>query len=172
VSATAGASLHISLTSISTSPIFSTTPYLPGGAPLSYVGLQSPYILSSGAGTPRWRGSWSNSFTYEAATVTGILYYTSGLGEFGVDAFGPGTAPANCIYPNAPDNCHMPEFWDFDLTGSYKFTTISNCSVRSGISSTRRRRRSGRLCGRELQPDLRAGGIVGRFFSIGVRVAY
>ena len=29
-----------------------------------------PYILSSGAGTPRWRGNWSNSFEFGRATLT------------------------------------------------------------------------------------------------------
>ncbi len=174
VSATAALPYDISLTSdLNVTNIFDYTFTFPGGAPLSYVGLQSPYILSSGAGTPRWRGSWSNSFTYEAATVTGILYYTSGLGEFGVDAFGPGTAPANCIYPNAPDNCHMPEFWDFDLTGSYKFTDNIELfgSIRNLFDATPPVDPAD-YAGVNYNPTFAQAGIVGRFFSIGVRVAY
>jgi len=145
----------------------------PGSAPVSYVGLQSPYILSSGAGTPRWRGSLSNSFTYQALTVTGILYYTSGLGEYGVDLNGPGVGPAFCLYPNAPDNCRMPAFWDFDLTGRYKlsdkieiFGSIKNLFDAGPPVDP------ADYAAVNYNPTYSQAGIIGRFFGIGVRISY
>jgi len=145
----------------------------PGQAPQSYVGLQSPYILSSGAGTPRWRGSLSNTFTYEDLTVSGILYYTSGINEYGEDVTGPNTTTLpNCLYPLGT-NCRMSSFWDFDLTGRYKLN--ANVELFGSIKNLFD-------AGPPLDPADYAGvnynptyaqqGIIGRFFSIGVRVQY
>ena len=40
-----------------------------------YAGTLGPYQLSSGAGTPDWRGNWSNSLDIGRATITGTAYY-------------------------------------------------------------------------------------------------
>jgi iron complex outermembrane recepter protein len=43
------------------------------GVTYEYVGTQAPYAPSSGAGTPKYRGNWANSFTYGPVNVTGRL---------------------------------------------------------------------------------------------------
>jgi len=105
--------------------------YTQAGSPtLNYVGAQAPYILSSGAGTPKYRANWSNSFTFGRLNLTGTLYYVSPIKETGVDATGylPGTTIAPCLYANNvtgapfPANCTVKAFWDFDLNGRYKIT--------------------------------------------------
>jgi iron complex outermembrane receptor protein len=145
----------------------------PGSAPQSYVGLQSPYILSSGAGTPRWRGSLSNTFTYEDLTVSGALYYTSGLNEYGEDIFGPNTTTLPfCLYPLGT-NCRMSSFWDFDLTGRYKINT--NVEIFGSIKNLFDAGPPvdpADYAGVNYNPTFAQDGIIGRFFSIGVRVAY
>ena len=95
------------------------------GQSFNYVGSQAPYILSSGAGTPKYRGNWANSFTYEKFNVTGTLYYVSAIKETGIDATGSATA---CLYANDntgaafPSGCNVGAYWDFDLTGRYNVT--------------------------------------------------
>jgi iron complex outermembrane receptor protein len=106
------------------SDIFSFN-YDSDGTTYSYVGTQAPYILSSGAGTPKYRANWTNSFTYGRLNVTGTLYFVSSFKETGVDATG---LPAICLYANGvtgaavPAGCNVGETWDFDLTGRYKIT--------------------------------------------------
>ena len=95
--------------------------YDDGGQTFNYVGSQAPYILSSGAGTPKYRANWANSFTYERLNVTGTLYYVSPIKETGIDATG---VPVTCLYDGAngegfPSGCNVAAFWDFDLTGRY-----------------------------------------------------
>ena len=145
----------------------------PGQAPQSYVGLQSPYILSSGAGTPRWRGSLSNTFIYEDLTVAGILYYTSGINEYGEDIFGPNTTTLPfCLYPLGT-NCRMNSFWDFDLTGRYKIN--ANVELFGSIKNLFDAEppvNAADYAGINYNPTFAQQGIIGRFFSIGVRVAY
>lgn len=145
----------------------------PGSPPQTYVGLQSPYILSSGAGTPRWRGSLSNTFVWEDLTVSGILYYTSGINEYGEDITGPNsTTLPNCLYPLGT-NCRMNSFWDFDLTGRYRinanielFGSIKNLFDAGPPVD------AADYAGVNYNPTYAQDGIIGRFFSIGVRVQY
>jgi iron complex outermembrane receptor protein len=92
-----------------------------GGTVLEYVGTQAPYELSSGAGTPKYRANWANSFTWQRLTVTGTVYYVSSIKETGVDATGvtPGS-PAPCLYfgeagNEFPNGCNISPYWDFDL---------------------------------------------------------
>ncbi|HEX3431468.1 MAG TPA: TonB-dependent receptor [Rhizomicrobium sp.] len=145
----------------------------PGQAPQSYVGLQSPYILSSGAGTPRWRGSLSNTFSYEDLTLSGVLYYTSGINEYGEDIFGPNTTTLPfCLYPLG-NNCRMSSFWDFDLTGRYKID--SNIEIFGAIKNLFDASppvNPADYAGINYNPTYAQAGIIGRFFSIGVRVQY
>lgn len=145
----------------------------PGEPSVSYVGLQSPYILSSGAGTPRWRGSLSNSFTWQGLTVTSEVYYVDGMWENGVDQDGPGVGPAFCLYPNAPNNCRMNSFWDMDLTGRYKLN--DNMELFGSIKNVFDRQPPvdpANYAAVNYNPTYAQAGIVGRFFSIGVSVSY
>jgi iron complex outermembrane recepter protein len=50
--------------------------------------------LSSGAGTPRTKGSWANTVIYGPLTVTGTLYYTSGYSDYAEDI---GVGPNECL---------------------------------------------------------------------------
>lgn len=153
--------------------IFDYSFTFPGSPPVSYVGLQSPYILSSGAGTPRWRGAFSNTFAWQALSVTGVFYYVDGMWENGVDSNGPGVGPAFCLYPNAPNNCRMNSFWDLDLTGRYKLN--DNMELFGAIKNVFDRKPPvdpADYAAVNYNPTYAQAGIVGRFFSMGVRISY
>src|SRR5207253_10117282 len=64
---------------ISATKILSWKMTFPGSPPVEqqYVGTEAPYILSSGAGTPRYRAHFDNTFTIGPATVTGTARYVS-----------------------------------------------------------------------------------------------
>ena len=87
-----------------------------------------PYQLSSGAGTPDWRGSWSNSAEFGRATVTGTINYVGGYWDYSEDTSDPThitddaskCAAAGELY--SPNFCKTKKFIDVDLVASYKLT--------------------------------------------------
>ncbi len=87
---------------------------------VDYVGTQAPYITSSGAGTPAWRGNWQNSVDYKAYTLTATAYYTSGYKAVAYDQFGTTDCDGGSTYGGSDPqfNCHVKHFVDVDLTGS------------------------------------------------------
>jgi iron complex outermembrane receptor protein len=163
------------------SDIFSFN-YDSGGTTYSYVGTQAPYILSSGAGTPKYRANWSNSFTIGRANITGTLYYVSAIKETGIDATGSSSI---CLYANnatgagVPNGCNVSEFWDFDLTGRYKINDrievyadiadlfdakppIDPADYSGGANNQ----------GLNYNPTYAQAGAIGRAFKVGFHVKY
>ena len=131
-----------------------------------WVGLQSPYILSSSGGTPQDRVSWANTFTWGDLSVTGTLYYTSGLKEATVDL----TGDYNCdLYLPARKFCHMDAFWDFDLTSRYHITDQIDLfgSIRN-LFDAKPPLDPIDYAGVNYNPTYAQQGIVGRFFTLGV----
>lgn len=151
-----------------------------GSGCVDMVGTQGPYILSSGAGTPKYRAQWSNSFTFGPATITGIFYYVSDLYMSVPDLTGPGTQ--NLCFSNStptganlPPDCRMPSFTYFDLTG--KYTLSSTWSLTAGILNAFNRKPpfdpidyAG--TGASYNPTWAQQGAVGRFFQIGVEAQF
>jgi iron complex outermembrane receptor protein len=160
--------------------IFSFT-YDNGGTTLQFVGTQAPYDLSSGAGTPKYRGNWANTFSYGPLSVTGTLYYVSPIKETGVDVTGE---PPTCLYSSEsgspfPNGCNVKEFWDFDLTGRYQINSkvelyayvanvldahppLDPADYAAGADGS----------GLNYNPTYAQAGAVGRAFKIGVHVKY
>ncbi len=131
-----------------------------------YVGTESSYNLSSGAGTPKWRGSWANSFKYFDTTATVTVYYVSGIKEIGLDAGGNSCLSASALGIN---NCHVPEFWDVDLTVRHQLD--DNISIYGGIKNLFDASpgiNPANYAGVNYNPTYNQAGIVGRFFQFGV----
>ena len=88
----------------------------PGQPSQQYAGTQGPYALSSGAGTPRDKASWSNTVEYDRLSVTAIFNYVDGYKEIAED-----TGSTDCLYPvSLPAGCKIAPFNEVDLVGSYK----------------------------------------------------
>jgi len=91
-----------------------------------YAGTLSPCDYTSCSGTPRWKGSWQNTFDFGRASLTGTLYYTSGYNLAEVDYGGnPDDCPTAGIVKyqdGTPVKCKVGAQWNFDLAGSYKAT--------------------------------------------------
>ena len=147
-----------------------------GGPLVSMVGTQGPYILSSGAGTPRYRGSWANSLSFGPATITGTFYYVSGLYMSAPDITGD---PNLCISTNTPtganlpSNCKVPSFTTFDLTGKYDLS--SAWSLTGGILNFFDRKAPFDpidYAGNNYNPTYNLPGVVGRFFQLGLSVKF
>jgi len=159
-----------------------TFDYDNGGVTYDYVGTQAPYILSSGAGTPKYRANWSNSFTYGKLNLTGTLYYVSSIKETGIDATG---LPASCLYANNvtgaafPTGCNVGEFFDFDLTGRYKinerielYADVENLFDAKPPLDPADYAGGANGQGMNYNPTYEQAGAVGRAFKIGFHVKY
>lgn len=74
-----------------------------GGAPVQhYAGTVGPENLSSGGGTPRWRGNWQNTLTAGIFSLTATTYYVSRIKAVGADqATSAPTPTVNDISCNA-----------------------------------------------------------------------
>jgi iron complex outermembrane recepter protein len=149
---------------LSATKIFSFKLVFPDGTSQQWVGTQAPYILSSGAGTPRYRGTWTNGWEYGPGSLTLTTYYTSGYASTGVDATGD---PTLCLYNAA--YCHVASFIDMDLTGIYKWNdhlttsfTIQNLLDRLPPINP------ANYAGTNYNPTYAQAGIIGRFFRIGL----
>jgi len=156
--------------------IFQWRMTLPNGTVQNYVGTQGPYNLSSGAGTPRTKGSWSNTVIYGPLTVTGTLYYTSGYQEIAEDV---GVGPGSCLFFNAdqsafmPSNCRVGSFYDFDLTGNYDIN--EHIAVTASLMNAFDRKPPfdpANYAGVNYNPTYSQSGIVGRFWNVGVKVKF
>ena len=144
--------------------IFSFKIEFPDGTSNQYVGTQAPYILSSGAGTPRYRGSWVNSWTGGPLTTTLSVYYVSGFRSTGVDATGD---PNACLYTDAW--CHVASFTYADLTGSYKFSDHLTASLAiQNLADRKPPINPADYAGQNYNPTYHQAGIIGRFFKVGV----
>ncbi len=158
--------------------IFSWREVLPDGTVESFVGTQGPYNLSSGAGTPRTRGSWANTVMYGPLTVTGTLYYTSGYQDIAEDV---GVGPDSCLAFNAaqtaflPGSCHVGSFYDFDLTASYDIN--QHIAVTASVMNVFDRNppfdpSNYAGPGTNYNPTWSQAGIIGRFYNLGVKVKF
>jgi iron complex outermembrane receptor protein len=133
------------------------------GVSQQWVGTQAPYVLSSGAGTPRYRGTWSNGYEYGPLNVTLTTYYTSGIQETGVDATG---SPSACIYSNT--FCHVASFIDMDLTATYRVNDHLTTSLTiQNLADKLPPIDPADYAGVNYNPTYAQSGIIGRFFKIG-----
>jgi len=162
------------LSEINFTDIFSFT-YDNDGTTLQFVGTQAPYALSSGAGTPKYRANWANTFSYGPLSVTGTLYYISAIKETGVDVTG---TPPSCLYP-LPTSCSVSEFWDFDLTGRYKindkvelYAYVANVFDAKPPLDPADYAAGADGSGLNYNPTYAQAGMVGRAFKIGIHMKY
>ena len=153
--------------------IFSFT-YDNDGTTLQFVGAQTPYELSSGAGTPKYRANWANTFSAGPLSVTGTLYYVSAIKETGIDV----TGTNSCLYP-IPTSCTVSNFWDFDMTGRYKvndkvelYAYVANVFDAKPPLDPADYAAGADGSGLNYNPTYAQAGMVGRAFKIGVHVKY
>jgi iron complex outermembrane receptor protein len=133
------------------------------GTSQQWVGTQAPYVLSSGAGTPRYRGTWMNSYEYGPASLTLTTYYTSGFQSTGVDFTGD---PTICLYTSS--YCHVASFIDMDLTAMYRVNSHLTTSLTvQNLMDRLPPINPADYAGINYNPTYAQAGIMGRFFKVG-----
>jgi iron complex outermembrane receptor protein len=148
---------------LSLTKIFSFKLVNTDGSSEQFVGTQAPYVLSSGAGTPRYRSTWTNSYEYGPASVTLTTYYTSGFQSTGVDATGD---PTLCLYTT--NYCHVASFIDIDLTAIYKVSShLTTSFTVQNLMDRLPPINPADYAGINYNPTYAQQGIIGRFFKVG-----
>ncbi|MDD1450173.1 TonB-dependent receptor [Sphingomonas sp. H160509] len=104
------------------------------GVVRKYVGTLGPYELSSGAGTPKWRGNWQNTLELGPLSLTATAYYVSKIRQVAADeeaADANGNIDLSCAtaagslyaYPTAESQakyCNVKRFIYADLNATVK----------------------------------------------------
>jgi len=149
-----------------------------GGQTFEYVGTQSPYTLSSGAGTPKWRANWQTSLEWGPATVTGTVYYVSGYDMIGYDQDPTG----GCLYPqnsaaSAEEiaSCHTGSFTYGNVQFDYQFNDKINAFLTViNVTDSKAPLNPSAYAGppANYNPTYTQVGIVGRAFRFGVSAKF
>jgi iron complex outermembrane receptor protein len=138
-----------------------------------YVGTQAPYITSSGAGTPKWRGNWQNTIEYGKVSLTGTAYYTSGYKAVAIDQFGGSDCASSATYQDGDFNCRVKRFVEVDLVGDYKvtdkfdfyFNVINLLNAGAPLNA-------GNYAATNYNPTYTQQGAIGRFFRVGANFKF
>ena len=85
-----------------------------------YVGTLGPYDLSSGNGTPRWRGNWQNTIQAGRYSVTATAYYVGRIKEVATDQGNLSTSCDQNLYGTGDKFCFVNSFINVDLNGTVK----------------------------------------------------
>lgn len=80
-----------------------------------YAGTFGPYDLSSGNGTPDWRGNWQNTIEIGRFALTATAYYVGKIKEVATDQGNLSTDCAQNLYHTGDKFCYVNEFIDVDL---------------------------------------------------------
>lgn len=160
------------ISQVEATKIFEFDLVAPGGTQ-HYVGTQGPYNLSSGAGTPEWRGNWQNTLIAGPATLSLTGYYTSGYYQTAEDIFGPGTG-YDCDYAlTDPNHCRTKSFVVFDMVASYEvseqFTLYGNVTNLFGAAAPLNISNYASI---NYNPTWSQSGAIGRSFRAGARFRF
>lgn len=71
--------------------------HLSDGTVQKYAGTLGPQELSSGNGTPRWRGNWQNTLSFDKVSLTATTYWVGRIKEVAADEVSA-TTPLDCAH--------------------------------------------------------------------------
>lgn len=144
------------------------------GTTRPYVGTLGPYELSSGAGTPEWRGNWQNTLELGDFSISATTYYVSRIKAVAADEVEPdanGDLDLSCdqnLYGTGEDACYIKRFIYADLNMSYKvndnFTFYMNVG---NVTNERAPIAPASYSGVNYLPTWHFAGVIGRTFRAG-----
>ena len=150
------------------------------GVKQEYQGSIGPYVITSAAGSPKWRGSWQNTLKYKNIYLSGTVYHTSGYKTTAEDIFGEDTindcdtSLASSYYLSGDSyQCRVKSFTygnvsvGFDATDNYRFhLTVNNITDEKPPIDT------ATYGGHLYNPAWADAGVIGRYFKAGVRAKF
>ena len=153
------------------------------GDSLRYDGTLSPCNITSCSGAPKWRGSWQNTVSFGATSVSLTAYYTSGYDTASIDFGGvKGDCEGNAAIASStaayvdgsPVNCSQPAVWNADLTARHtfndKYTVYADILNVFGIEADFDHSAAYGLF--NYNPAWQGPNILGRYFRLGVKLDF
>ncbi|WP_420136959.1 TonB-dependent receptor plug domain-containing protein [Sphingomonas sp.] len=140
-----------------------------------YVGTLGPYELSSGAGTPKWRGNWQNTLQVDKFSLTATTYYVSHIKQVAADEE-PGGADMSCSavagdlypYPDGATQCYIKKFIYADLHAQYDVSDKFSFYVDVGnFTNEKAPLAPTSYSGVNYLPTWHYAGVIGRTFRAG-----
>jgi len=152
-----------------------------------YAGTIGPYELSSGAGTPRFRGNWQNTLQIGNFSLTATTYYVGRIKQVGaddLDADGSGNIDLSCagsagaFYPYPPGGaqakyCYIKSFIYADLNATVKVNDDFSFYVNVGnVTNARAPIAVTSYSGINYLPTWHMAGVIGRTFRAGANFKF
>jgi iron complex outermembrane receptor protein len=106
-------------TNLNASLLLDLSTTFPDGRREKYVGTLGNFNLTAGNGTFKWRGNWSNTFSFENVDVTGTVNYVSG---YDLSAMDQGDEYRDCGQNPGYVDCRVKSYITADLNVSFNVT--------------------------------------------------
>ena len=143
------------------------------GTVQKYVGTLGPYELSSGAGTPKWRGSWQNTLETDTFSLSATAYYVSHIKNVAADEGSTDLSCAQNLYGTGDKFCYIKRFINVDLNGSIKVNDAFTFYVNVGnLFDAKAPLAPSSYSGINYLPTWHLAGIIGRTFSAGANFKF
>lgn len=157
------------------------------GVVRKYVGTLGPYELSSGAGTPKWRGNWQNTLELGPLSLTATAYYVSKIRQVAADeesADANGNIDLSCsgaagslyTYPSDASlakYCNIKRFIYADLNATMKVNDDFSFFLNVGnFTNEKAPIANSSYSGVNYLPSWHYAGVVGRTFRAGATFAF
>ena len=151
-----------------------------------YVGTLGPYELSSGAGTPKWRGNWQNTLEIGPLALTGTVYYVSKIRQVAADEESPVNGKIDLSCAAAADNlygypttaalnkyCNIKRFIYADLNATVKVNNDFSFFLNVGnFTNAKAPLAPASYSGVNYLPSWHYAGVVGRTFRAGATFSF
>jgi len=138
-----------------------------------FVGTQAPYITSSGAGTPQFRGNWQNTIEAGAYSLSATAYYTSGYAAVAYDQFGGTDCASSATYGDGDFNCHVRRFIDVDMNASVKINDKFQLYLNvMNVFDAKAPLNAGNYAATNYNPTYTQAGAIGRAFRAGANFKF
>ncbi|WP_035038297.1 TonB-dependent receptor domain-containing protein [Caulobacter sp. AP07] len=147
-----------------------------------YAGTLGPYQLSSGNGTPDWRGNWQNTFEFGRYSLSATAYYVGKIKSVAADQRADTSCRGNVYSPVKPGEdatianrfCHIKEFINVDMNGTMDVTDSVTAYV--NVGNVFNERAPVAAAAYSSAPNylttFHYAGLVGRTFKAGIRFKF
>jgi iron complex outermembrane receptor protein len=151
------------------------------GVKQEYQGSIGPYVITSAAGSPQWRGSWQNTLDFNGkAYLSATAYYTDSYSTSAEDITGEGTRndcdfslSAHLLNSGDPYQCSVDSFITVNLSAGFNVTedflfyvNVNNVFDNGPPIDTATYGAVG------YNPAYHTAGVVGRYFKAGIKASF
>jgi iron complex outermembrane receptor protein len=144
-----------------------------------YAGTLGPYELSSGNGTPDWRGNWQNTIAFDRYTLSATTYFVGKIKSVAADDYGTtactdGNPYANGNGPIANKFCYIKRFIYTDVNATAQLT--DQVQLYGNVGNVFDQKNPIAPGSYSSSPNFlttfHQAGVIGRTFKVGVRFQY